>query len=82
MGNVQSIPEGKMDHVSADEREEFETFRTGADNDYAPGIMNIPNPYETTRPVKVISRERNTAVDKSEQSVVRSGRKAKNSDGE
>lgn len=104
MGNVTAIPEGKLEHVSAEEREEFETFRSGADNDYFAGITGVKNAYDPTagskypktpvphreqpeaslgtdkrdrnEPVKVISRERNSAVDKSEQSVVRSGRKA------
>lgn len=118
MGNVQSIPEGKLDRVSAEEREEFETFRTGSDNLYHAGI-NVEggdsyDPYAGSKydktPVphrdqpepklgtdrddvpeapKVISRNRNRAidrseatrtgsngtVDKSEQRVVSSGRK-------
>lgn len=105
MGNVTAIPEGKLDRVSADERAEYEAFRSGSDNRYAPGIDagedsydqyagskydKTPVPHrEQPEPAlgtdrsdvpetpKVISRNRNKAIDKSEQSVVGSGRKGR-----
>ena len=105
MGNVTAIPAGKLDSVSSEELQEFEDFRSGADNDYFAGITpksgkgydqyagskydKTPVPHreqpeprlgndknDRNEPVKVISRERNSAIDKTEQPVVRSGRKA------
>ena len=49
MGNVVSIPATKMDHVSDEERAEFEAQRNGEDNLYEPGIMDIPNPYDPNK---------------------------------
>lgn len=45
MGNVTAIPEYAA-NVTADERKEYEDFRSGADNLYEPGITNIPNAYD------------------------------------
>ena len=108
MGNVTAIPEGKMNRVSADEKSEFEAFRSGSDNAYAAGITvkdgesydptagskydKTPVPHreqpepglgtdrnDVPEAPKVISRNKNKAIDKSEQGVVSSGRK--NADG-
>lgn len=43
MGNVTAIPEGKG---TPEEKNELKAFQNGEGNDYLPGIMDVPEPYD------------------------------------